>query len=337
MIYEIAITPEALEELMRGKDAAVNIERLENLLFPGGETHGNVLVADLASDEWTRSVYALTAKLLPAQTTAWKPFFLSLLKLCEPHERKNAILDSEIHWVQEAQSGDNADMIDFVFSSGKLAKPSNVEAISRLSDKQWTHKRFHPTGPANLSEKEQEAVFARLLRYADWCFIELPYLSSSLSNESKTAIQLVEIACKSGKLRKGPFHIDIRCQSEKYTDFAGAALPTKIDQILASSNCNRPVTVDIYTSEKKKKNRTFYAGTFTRPGAKDAKYCRRVKWRVVLPHVRIGSDEDDNLDADWTLNSLSLAIEKFKSLTAEMQSAGPPARSFNKKAFEIRW
>lgn len=57
----------------------------------------------------------------------------------------------------------------------------------------------------------------------------------------------------------------------------------------------------------------------------------------MLPHVRIGSDEDDDLDADWTLNSLSVAIEKFKSLAAEMQSAGRPAMSFNTKTFEMRW
>lgn len=208
----------------------------------------------------------------PQPTNLWKPFILGLLKLCEPHERRHNILDSEAHWIQEARAGDNADMIDFVFASEKVAKSNEVEAVSRLNDKKWTHKKFHPTGPANLSEKEQEAVFARFLRYADWCFIELPYLSSNLSNESRTAIQLIEIACKSGKLRKGPFHIDIRCQSEKYTDFAGAALPTKIKQILASSNCNRHVTVDIYTNDRKKKNRTFYAGTFTPPGAKDAKY-----------------------------------------------------------------
>lgn len=322
---------------MRCNDAAVNMERLENLLFPGGVELGNILVADLASDEWGRSVRAVQAKLLPAQTIAWKSLFLGLLKLCEPHERKNAIFDSEIHWIQEAKAGGDSDTIDFVFSSSKVAKSNDVESIFRLSDKHWTHRHFHPIGPANLSEKEQEAAIERLLRHADWCFIELPYLSSSLSNESRTAIQLIEIACRSGKLRKGPFHIDIRCQAKHYTDFSGAELPKKIKQILAPRSCNRSVSVDIYITDTKEKGRTLFAGTFSPPGAKDAKYCRRVKWRVVLPHVRIGSENDDKINADWALNSFSVAIENFKVLSAEMQSAGPPAMSFNTKAFEMRW
>ena len=336
MIYEIAITPQALEELLLGKDSDINTERLANLLFPGDAKHGNVLIADLATDEWARSIKAIREKLPPDKKLAGTAIFKRVFDLIEPHDRYGQILDSESHWIQEAHAGNNVSLIDFVFAKEKDAKFDKVEKISRLSDKKWTQKTFHSVGPAYLTEQEQEVVFEKFFQFSDWCYVELPYLSSSLSNESRTALQLVKIACRSGKLRRTPFHIDLRCRPDSYCDFEGAKLPTAIEQIIGDSSCNRAVTVDIFTNFRKK-NQTLYVGTISQPGAKNASCFRRVKWRVVMPHVRIGSNDDDTLDADWTLSDLSVATDRFRRLSAEMQSGGPPAISLGKKSFELKW
>lgn len=340
MIYEIAITPEALEELMLGKDAATNTERLASLLFPGDAKHGNVLVADLASDEWVRSIKAVKAKLPPQRTVDWRSFVLRLLELCEPHGRQKLVLDSERDWIDESKSGVNGLLIDRVFASSELPKLDGVEQLTRIKDRKWLHQTFYAAGPAKLTADEQAKVFSRLLRYSDWCFVDLPYLSSSLSNESVTALQLIEIATNAGQLRSGAFHIDIRCESSRFSDFEGASFIPTVERVIASRARNRDVSVCIYT-DGGTKNRTLFAGTLNTVAGKSTTQTkviqRHVKWRVVMPHVRIGSKTDSGQDGDWMLNDLHKTAEKFHELQAEVKSSKGPKIKIGNVPEQLSW
>ncbi len=170
MIYEIAITPEALEELLTSNDSAKMVEQLLGFLYPRSKAKCNVLVADLDTDSWMRSVKPLWHKVHPTKRSDAKELIKKIFELVQNHPRQSSSPYGEEGWLLEAKSGINGKLIDRVFASSIQSKHGDAEPLSKIADGDWIDRQFDADSPVALTEDGQRRIFEKLMCYSDLVF-----------------------------------------------------------------------------------------------------------------------------------------------------------------------